>query len=92
MAELIRTEGVPIYVQIRESLRTEITGGTLKRGEQLPSENELAAFWPNLSFESNEGKVFIDRLLDYLSTATAVAPGSNVMTAHDDSMRFLHGR
>ena len=43
MAELIRTEGVPIYVQIRESLRAEITGGVLKRGEQLPSEPDLAS-------------------------------------------------
>lgn len=43
MAELIRSEGIPIYVQIRESLRAEITGVALKRGEQLPSENELAA-------------------------------------------------
>ena len=43
MAEFIRTEGVPVYVQIRKSLRAEITGGLLKRGEQLPSENELAS-------------------------------------------------
>ena len=43
MAEFVRAEGVPIYVQIRESLRGEITRGVLKRGEQLPSENELAA-------------------------------------------------
>ncbi len=43
MAEFIRTEGVPVYVQIRESLRSEIMGGLLKRGEQLPSENELAS-------------------------------------------------
>src|SRR5512136_661396 len=43
MAEFVRTEGVPVYVQIREALRTEITRGSLKRGEQLPSENELAA-------------------------------------------------
>src|ERR1700690_76141 len=43
MAEFIRTEGVPVYVQIRESLRAEITGGLLKRGQQLPSENELAS-------------------------------------------------
>ena len=43
MAEFIRTEGVPVYVQIRESLRTEIIGGLLKRGEKLPSENELAS-------------------------------------------------
>ena len=42
MAEFVRAEGVPIYIQIRESLRTEIIGGNLKRGEQLPSENELA--------------------------------------------------
>jgi len=43
MAEFVRTEGVPVYVQIRESLRAEIAQGLLKRGEQLPSENELAA-------------------------------------------------
>jgi len=43
MTEFIRTEGVAVYVQIRESLRAEITKGLLKRGEQLPSENELAS-------------------------------------------------
>src|SRR5512140_137284 len=43
MTEFVRTDGVPIYIQIRESLRAEITGGNLKRGEQLPSENELAS-------------------------------------------------
>jgi len=43
MAELIRSEGVPIYVQIRESLRGEITREVLKRGEKLPSEQELAS-------------------------------------------------
>ena len=43
MAEFVRAEGVPIYVQIRESLRSEITTGVLKRGEQLPSENVLAS-------------------------------------------------
>jgi GntR family transcriptional regulator len=42
MLELVRAEGVPIYVQIRERLREEITGGTLKRGEKLPPEHELA--------------------------------------------------
>ncbi|HTP02461.1 MAG TPA: GntR family transcriptional regulator [Anaerolineales bacterium] len=42
MVEFVRTEGVPIYIQIRESLRSDITQGLLKRGEQLPSENELA--------------------------------------------------
>src|SRR5512142_1515747 len=43
MVEFVRTDGVPIYIQIRESLRAEITKGMLRRGEQLPSENELAA-------------------------------------------------
>ncbi len=42
MLELVRAEGVPIYVQIRETLRGEITGGALKRGEKLPPEHELA--------------------------------------------------
>jgi len=43
LAELVRTEGIPVYVQIREQLREEITSGALKRGEQLPAEHELAA-------------------------------------------------
>jgi len=42
MVEFVRAEGVPIYIQIRESLRADIMQGTLKRGEQLPSENDLA--------------------------------------------------
>lgn len=42
MTEFVRTDGVPVYIQIRESLRADITRGNLKRGEQLPSENELA--------------------------------------------------
>jgi GntR family transcriptional regulator len=43
MAELIRSEGIPIYVQIRETIRGEITSQVLKRGEKLPSEQELAS-------------------------------------------------
>src|SRR4030067_905607 len=43
MVELTKTEGVPMFVWIREALRGEITQGVLKRGEQLPSEHELAA-------------------------------------------------
>lgn len=42
MVGLARTEGVPVYVRIRESLRSRIAEGTLKRGEQLPSEDDLA--------------------------------------------------
>lgn len=43
MADLVRTDGIPVYVQIREKLREEIISGALKRGEQLPAEHELAA-------------------------------------------------
>jgi GntR family transcriptional regulator len=43
MAELSRAGGIPVYVRIRETLRDEITKGTLKRGERLPPEHELAA-------------------------------------------------
>ncbi len=42
MVELVRMEGIPVYVQIREKLREEITSGSLKRGEKLPAEHELA--------------------------------------------------
>jgi len=42
MVDLIRAEGIPIYIQIREALREEITGGGLKRGEKLPAEHDLA--------------------------------------------------
>jgi GntR family transcriptional regulator len=43
MVELTKIEGIPMYVWIREELRREITQGVLKRGEQLPSEHELAS-------------------------------------------------
>jgi len=42
MAEMVRSAGIPVYVQIRETLRDEITHGGLKRGEKLPPEHELA--------------------------------------------------
>lgn len=42
MVELARTEGVPVYIRIRETLRARIAEGTLKRGDRLPSEEELA--------------------------------------------------
>ena len=43
MKELTRTEGIPHYVRIRESLREQIASGLLKRGQKLPAEDELAA-------------------------------------------------
>src|SRR4030067_419851 len=43
MRDLSRTEGIPLYVKIRESLREKITEGELERGQKLPSEDELAA-------------------------------------------------
>jgi GntR family transcriptional regulator len=43
LRDISRTEGIPHYVRIRESLREMITAGELKRGQKLPSENELAA-------------------------------------------------
>ena len=43
MIEIIKAEGVPLYVKIRETLRDEIKRGEYKRGEKLPSEDELAS-------------------------------------------------
>jgi len=37
------TEGVSLYIQIREALREQIKQGDLKPGQKLPSESELAA-------------------------------------------------
>ncbi len=42
MIELTKAEGIPLYVKIREALRDEIKRGEYKRGEKLPSEDELA--------------------------------------------------
>ncbi len=42
MSDLSRTEGIPLYVRIRESLRDMILSGKLERGQKLPSEDELA--------------------------------------------------
>lgn len=43
MRDLSRTEGIPLYVRIRESLRDKIRAEELTYGEKLPSEEELAA-------------------------------------------------
>ena len=43
MRDLTRTEGIPLYVKIRESLRQKIASGELVMGQKLPSEDELAA-------------------------------------------------
>ena len=40
--DISRTEGIPLYVKIREALRSEITQGILTRGQKLPSEEELS--------------------------------------------------
>lgn len=42
MFVLDKKEGIPFYVKIREALRAEIERGDLKRGQKLPSEEELA--------------------------------------------------
>jgi GntR family transcriptional regulator len=42
MSDISSTEGIPLYVKIRESLREKIASGELERGQKLPSEGELA--------------------------------------------------
>lgn len=43
MPTLTKTEGVALYVQVRETLRERIRTGALKPGEKLPAEDELAS-------------------------------------------------
>lgn len=43
--EIRRTKGLPLYVQIRESLREKIAGGAIAVGEQLPGEQDLAKLY-----------------------------------------------
>lgn len=43
MAALNKSEGVALYVQVRETLRDQIRTGVLKAGQKLPSEEDLAA-------------------------------------------------
>lgn len=43
LSALSKSEGVALYVQIRQALRANIEDGTLEPGAQLPSEDELAA-------------------------------------------------
>jgi GntR family transcriptional regulator len=38
-------EGAPLFVQVAERLADEITDGGLAEGEQVPSTNELAAYY-----------------------------------------------
>lgn len=43
MVVLSKTDGVPLYVQIRKSLRQDIVNKVLMPGQKIPSEDELAA-------------------------------------------------
>ena len=43
MDDLTKLDGVPLYVKIRQSLRENILNGSYKRGEKIPSEEELSA-------------------------------------------------
>ena len=43
MAALSKDEGIPLYVQIRKSLREDILKKVLMPGQKIPSEDELAA-------------------------------------------------
>ena len=43
MSDLSSTEGIPLYVKIRESLRQQIASGELERGQKLISEDDLAS-------------------------------------------------
>lgn len=43
MASFTKVDGIPLYVQIRESLRDEINQGQLVPGQKIPSEDELSA-------------------------------------------------
>jgi GntR family transcriptional regulator len=43
MSVLIKSEGVPLYTQIRKSLRDDIDNKVLIPGQKIPSEDELAA-------------------------------------------------
>jgi GntR family transcriptional regulator len=42
---LSQIPGVPVYVQIRESLRGKIDGSPVKPGQRIPSEDELAGWY-----------------------------------------------
>ncbi|MFN2265576.1 MAG: GntR family transcriptional regulator [Anaerolineales bacterium] len=42
MNDITNTEGIPLYIKIRESLRERILSGELERGQRLPAEEELA--------------------------------------------------
>lgn len=42
---LSRISGVPVYVQIRESLREKIDSASVKPGQRIPSEEELAGWY-----------------------------------------------
>jgi GntR family transcriptional regulator len=43
MTTLSKSEGVALYVQVRETLRDQIKSGVLEPGQKLPAEDELAA-------------------------------------------------
>lgn len=42
MTALSKTDGIALYVQVRESIRNQIKSGILEPGQKLPAEDELA--------------------------------------------------
>ncbi len=42
MNTILSTDGIPLYVKIREAIRAEIMQGNLHPGQKIPSEDELA--------------------------------------------------
>lgn len=43
MININKAEGIPLYIQIRESIRELVASGVLKPGQKIPSEEELSA-------------------------------------------------
>jgi GntR family transcriptional regulator len=42
MTTLLKTDGIPLYIQVRETLREVILDGTYEPGQRIPSQDELA--------------------------------------------------
>ncbi|MGB6423228.1 MAG: GntR family transcriptional regulator [Anaerolineales bacterium] len=95
MAPLTKTEGIALYVQVRETLRDQIKTGVLEPGQKLPSEDDLAAQFgvsrmtvrQGISDLTDEGMVYRRRGIGTFVTQFHVERDHNKLTGFFETAR-----
>lgn len=85
VAALDKRASTPVYVQLREMLRTQVEGGNLAPGTRVPSERELSRTW---SISRMTARAAISQLVD-LGHLRRV-PGKGTFVQRPKMLQGLH--